>query len=232
MSCFYQIAKGNSPLYLNEIISFRPPQLRSSRILSRNNAQIFEPQCRTTCYQKSFFPHCIRVWNSLTNEIVNSASVSVFNSRLIQLPAFAHSKRSLDSLQYSKVLKGHTGRLVTQFRLGLSPLRNDLFTYNITDNPFCLSCGESLETLFHFLFECPLYSQQRSILLKDVTALITHVNQDLNVTLDIDRQDDLKHVLINGLNLPFVDVNYCINLAVFNIASTFISSTARFNQRI
>ena len=175
MSCFYQIAKGTIPLYLNEKISFKPPQLRSSRTLSRNNAQIFEPQCRTSCYQKSFFPHCIRVWNSLTNEIVNSTSVSVFSSRLLQLPAFAHSKRSLDSLQYSKVLKGHTGRIVTQFRLGLSPLRNDLFTYNITDNPFCPSCGESLETLSHFLFECPLYSQQRSILLKDLTALITHI---------------------------------------------------------
>ena len=105
-------------------------------------------------------------------------------------------KRSLDFLQYSKILKGHTGRLVTQFRLGLSPLRNELFTYSITDNPFCPSCGESLETLSHFLFECPLYSNQRSILLNDLTVLIhvTNIKQDFNLTLDIDKQDDVKRI--------------------------------------
>ena len=163
---------------------------------------------------------------------MSSASVTVFNNSLLQLPDFAHSKRSLESLQYSKILKGHTDRLVTQFRLGLSPLRNELFTYNITDSPFCPSCGQSLETISHFLFECPQYSQQRSILLNDLTALITHIKQVHNVTLDIDKQDDVKHILINGLNLPFIDANFCINSAIFNIASTFISSTARFNQQI
>jgi hypothetical protein len=52
MACFYQIVKGISPLYLNTKISLRPPQVRSSRALSRNSAQIVEPKCRITCYQK------------------------------------------------------------------------------------------------------------------------------------------------------------------------------------
>ena len=69
-------------------------------------------------------------------------------------------------------------------------------------------------------------------MLNDLTVLITHIKQDHNLTVDIDKQDDVKHILINGLSLPFVDVNYCINSAIFNIASTFITSTARFNQRI
>ena len=68
-----------------------------------------------------------------------------------------------------------------------------------------------------------MYSQQKSILLKDLKTLITHIRQDLNSTLNIDKQDDVKHILINGLNLPFIDAYYCINLAILNIASTFIS---------
>ena len=158
MACFYQIAKGNSPLYLSARISFRPPQSRSSRALSRNNALIIEPKCCIECYKKSFFPDCIRIWNSLKNEVVNSTSISLFKNHLLSLPACAHNKHSSDVLQYRKSVKGHTGRLITQFRMGLSPLRNELFTYNITDNPFCPSCGNSLETLAHFLFECSFYS--------------------------------------------------------------------------
>ena len=163
---------------------------------------------------------------------MNSTSISVFKCQLSSVHAFAHCTRSLVALQYSKIVKGHTGRLITQFRLGLSPLRYELFTYNITDNPFCPSCGESLECLLHFLFECSCYSQQRCILLNDLKTLFTHININFNLTLDIGNHEDVKNILINGVNLPMIDDNISINAAIFHIASTYISSSARFTQHI
>ena len=230
MACFYQIVKGTSPPYLSKSISFKPPQMRSSRALTRNSVQIIEPQCRINCYQKSFFPDCIKIWNLLTNEVVNSTSINVFKINLLMLPAFAHSKRSLDALQYSNVANGHNGRLITQFRLGLSPLRNDLFTYNITDNPFCASCGQSLETLNHFLFECLKYSQHRLTLMNELSLLILYANDLFHLNIDINSQIVVRNLIINGIVLPTLDDNFCINSAIFKIVSTFISSTARFNQ--
>jgi len=232
MACFFQIAKGTSPPYLREKISFKPQQTRSSRALSRNNALIIEPQCRTTCYKTSFFPHCIQTWNSLKNDVVNSTSISMFKNHLMLLPAYAQRKRSLQSLQYIKSVKGHTGRLITQFRLGLSPLRNELFTYNITDNPFCPSCGECVETLAHFLFECSFYSHQRYIMINDLKIMETYINDNFNFNLDITKLDVVKNLLINGINLPKLDDNASINSFIFNIASAFISSTRRFNSTV
>ena len=110
MACFYEIVKGISPLYLNTKISVRPPQVRSSRALSRNSAQIVEPKCRITCYQKSFFPHCIKMWNLLNNEAVNSTSINAFKSILLSLPHYAHIKRSSEAVLYNSVLNGHHGR--------------------------------------------------------------------------------------------------------------------------
>ena len=83
MTCFYQIVKGISPLYLNTKISVRPPQVRSSRALSRNSSQIVEPKCRITCYQNFFFPDCIKMWNLLNNEAMKCTSINVFKSNLL-----------------------------------------------------------------------------------------------------------------------------------------------------
>ena len=93
-------------------------------------------KCRITCYQKSFFPDCIKRWNLLNNEAVNSTSINVSKSNLLSSPHYAHIMHSLEAAQYNNVLKGHNGKM-TQFRLGLSPLRSELFTYNIIENPFC-----------------------------------------------------------------------------------------------
>ena len=232
MAYFFKIVKGLSPLYLNTRIIFKPPQLRISRALSRNSVQITEPQCRLSGYKKSFFPDCTRLWNSLSNDAVMCTSIEVFNAHLLSLAVFAHCKWSDDAIQYSKTTKVHTGRLITQFRLVLSPLRNELFTYNITDNPFCQTCGQHVETLSHFLFECLMYTQQKTIMINDLSVLLAYANRTFNLHLDIAKTDDAKFVLIHGLNLPISEDNVRINIAIFQIASTFISSTTRFKQHL
>jgi len=56
------------------------------------------------------------------------------------------------SVAYSKVCYGSFGILVTQFRLGLSLLRFELYIYTINDNLFCPACGDSLETVVLFFW--------------------------------------------------------------------------------
>ena len=58
-----------------------------------------------------------------------------------------------------------------------------IFTDNLTDNPFCPSCGNSLETLTYFLFECPFYLQQRSILIHQLSPLLTYMNEQFNLSI-------------------------------------------------
>jgi hypothetical protein len=230
MMCFYQIAKGTSPFYLKEKISFKPLQIRSSRAQSRHNAQIIEQKFHLTCFKQSFFPDCIRMWNSLSSEITNSTSIGSFKSHLLALPAFAPNKHFLDAEQYNIALKGHNGRLITQFRWGLSPLHNELFTYNIIDNPFCPSCGNCIETLSHFLFECSLYAPQRNILMSDLATLSARFNDCPNVFIDLNRLDQVAKLLLCGLNLPELEECAYFNSLLFNIVSNFISTTSRFTQ--
>ena len=148
--------------------------------------------------------------------------------RLYLLPTV----HQISVLQYIKVLKGHNGRLVNQFPLGLSPLRNEFFTYNIIENPFCPSCGDHIENLKHFLFECNTYCQPRTILLNSITALCDYVSHDFNISLDYTSQSVITHLLTHGINLPqsedLTKIN--VNSVIFNHFSKYISQTRRFMQ--
>ena len=64
--------------------------------------------------------------------------------------------------------RGFLGKVLIQMRFELSPLRSHLFEYNLTDNPFCLACGDFFETTDHYFFECNHYAAQRRLLLKDI----------------------------------------------------------------
>ena len=159
----------------------------------------------------------------------------MFKINLLTLPAFASpTVHPVNALQYNKVLKGHNGRLITQFRLGLSPLRNELFTYNIIENPFCQSCGEQIENLKHFLFECAMYCEPRVTLLNSITALCDYVNLEYNISVDSTSHTAVMHLLTHGLNLSESESNSIINInsAIFGHFSKYISQTCRFMKTL
>ena len=60
---------------------------------------------------------------------------------------------------------GFYGRVLTQIKMKPSKLNNDLFLYNITDNPFCPKCFHSVEDPRHYFLECNSYSIHRTQLL-------------------------------------------------------------------
>ena len=234
MLLFFQIAKKTAPFYLTNNISFKGQiHERSSRSTSRHNLLVTEPRCRLNCYIKSFFPDCIKNWNALTSPVVNSTSIDVFKAHLLALPAYASlASRSMATSQYIKVLKGHNGKLVTQFRLGLSPLRNDLFTYNIIENPFCQACGDHVETLSHYIFNCASYSGPRTSFINDMVAQINAINFRFNLNLDSADCKVLMHLITHGFHSPAADyeVLHTINSNLFSIVSTYLSATSRFTN--
>jgi len=69
------------------------------------------------------------------------------------------------------------GKMLTQIRLGLSPLRHYLFTYNLTDNPFCASCGLFVEDNSHYFLNCKSYNNYRIELTNDLTLIIAKINK-------------------------------------------------------
>ena len=155
----------------------------------------------------------------------------MFKIHLLALNQFASKIYYTNATFYNKVLKGHNGRLFVQFRLGLSPLQSQLFTYNISENPFCPSCGDYPETLSHYLFDCHVYSTQRALLLKELNDLSNAVNTYFHVALDITDFNTNIDLLTHGIIIPGADceVQFNVNLSLFNIFSKYVSSTNRFS---
>ena len=98
------------------------------------------------------------------------------------------------------------------------------------ENPFCPSCGDHIENLKHFLFECNTYCEPRTILLNSIAALCDYVSHEFNISLDSTSQSVITHLLTHGINLPqsedLTKIN--VNSVIFNHFSKYISQTRRF----
>jgi len=125
--------------------------------------------CRLVCFKKSFFPSVISEWNKLSQDIVSYSSISIFKSKIINLNNVSNGFPSVS--QMGSVSYGFSGEMLTQIRLGLSPLRHHLFTYNIAHNPFCDSCGLFVEDVSHYLLSCKTYNSCRIELIELINNL-------------------------------------------------------------
>ena len=131
--------------------------------------------------------------------IRNSESLNVFKNSLLKF--IRSSGNSVFNCDNPSGLK-----LLTRLRLGLSHLREHKFKHGFQDslNPIC-SCGNDIETLAHFLLDCPHYSHERSTFL-NTTRKIFEKN-DLQITetfLYGDKSlDDKSNTLICRHRFPF-----------------------------
>ncbi|MFZ2538323.1 MAG: hypothetical protein WAX04_05435, partial [Oscillospiraceae bacterium] len=116
--------------------------------------------CRKQKFKKSFFPSAIEAWNSMPLEIRMLDS-------LAKLKKYLNIKFDFDNRFFDYNNMSCPGaRVLTQLRLGLSSLNNQLYNYNITDNPFCQMCLDNIETTEHFLFNCPNFVDARVTYIK------------------------------------------------------------------
>ena len=167
---FYKIYVLHSPGYLFNLVSsnivFKNVNAIVTRSSNTGTHRLINTRCRTTKYYKSYFPCCIRSWNCLKFDLSSVLSLNQVKMELNKLfmPECSDVELSRDYVYCST---GRISKLITQFRVGLSPLRNSLFSYCIIDNPFCAVCGECVETLeyifiFFFYFFFPNQTIQLS----------------------------------------------------------------------
>ena len=155
---FYKIVKGYAPEYLQKII----PNFNSNYI-TRHARSIRNFKTRTNCFNNSFFPHCIKVWNSIDPLIRSRPSVDSFKNSLLCF--IKPTLRSVYNLH-----QPYGVMLLSRLRVGLTHLKEHKFRHNFKDtsNPLCL-CNNEPETTEHYLLRCHFYSIQRRKLFDSIS---------------------------------------------------------------
>jgi hypothetical protein len=150
----YKMSHNMTPPYLRNLLP-----LRQGRHHQTRHEETFIPiRARTQKYNKSVIPATIRRWNALDSKIRTSPSISRFKLNLKKYmfttrPEYLSRVRERASIQH------------TRLRLGVSPLKQHLFSHGIIPSPFCEKCTQgSEETATHYLLKCPAHTVHRQIL--------------------------------------------------------------------
>ena len=79
----YTVVKNLAPFYLSELL----PKLSSERTYYRlrSGENFTQFSCRTSRFQKSFFPSAITGWNSLDLDVRNTVSLPTFKVKVNSL---------------------------------------------------------------------------------------------------------------------------------------------------
>ena len=194
---FYKMINcPSTPSYLSNLI---PETVGAAATYGlRNSDHIRNIPFKTQHFSSSFLPSTISEWNKLPHAIRSSDSVLSFkrslNPKIKITPNFYYGGMRELSIQHARL------------RMHCSSLNEHLFSKNIVESPNC-ACGE-IEDSYHYIFTCPLYHRQRSLLFD----AINHITRlDLNT-------------LLFGNNALSEDENH----ELFYHVQTFISKTKRF----
>lgn len=205
----YKILNGLTPHYLSQLI---PPQVQASTAYPlRNRADFRIPHSRTQLNHNSYIPSTLRQWNALDPALRACRTFTTFKSKIK-----AKFKPCPLSKLYSNSCKYHT-----QIRLGLSKLRDHLFTFSIIPDPYCPNCPiTAKETALHYFLECPAFAAQREVMLRGLGELLppTTVNNNKKCVL----------VLVHGIPAASFD----LNKKIFFLVQNYISETHRFSTQI
>ena len=198
LTLFHRVYNHDVPSFLSDIVD----PLRRNNIRNLRNTLDFEvPNYRLQSTLNSYFPSTIRLWNNLEQDLRHNYTQNQFKSIL-------NSRRDCFVIpSYYNVGDRKSNILLTKLRNSCSSLNADLFRVNLTDSPSC-RCGHHNEDVFHYLFHCPLYDDQRQTLgnkLYNYIPLTAH------------------KLLFGDTDLPIED-NSNIMLAV----QKYITSTKRF----
>ena len=127
-----------------------------------------------------------------------------------------------DRVLFYNTIVGKGTKLLTQIRLGLSPLKAHLFAYNIGENPFCQCCLTHIETSIHYLFECVKFTNERVTYLE---ALSCHLNANHPTPVNLWNLHDLADLCLKGSN----KLDSSTNFLILNATTEFLLSSHRFD---
>jgi hypothetical protein len=199
LSLMYNIVHGNSPSYLRDLV----PNLVANRTgyLLRNRGDLDPPLARLNVYANSFFPKTTNLWNDLDREAKLAPSIEAFKAR--------HAR----SLPKRNIMYYFGGRrestMHARMRIRNSPLKADLFRFlHVIDSPLC-PCNMGVEEdAKHYFFNCPLFNEQRRVLVADLLPYI------------FERVEPLL------FGLP--DDDHITNIHIFTAVHKYIKDTKRF----
>ena len=191
----FKINNNLVPLYLKELLPI--PKVVNYNLRNRHDLQ--PPLCRLKLFERSFIPTGIRQWNMLPENLQTLPSVESFkqNSRNKERILLYYYGKRWSSIHHARM------------RIGCSKLNYDLCNnLHVIENMSC-SCGAPIENAQHFFLMCPLFANERQILMQSLT--IIHNNVQCNDLL----------FGINHLSLE-------LNQAIFHAVQEFIVKTKRF----
>ena len=85
---------------------------------------------------------------------------------------FSPNSHQINWLTYFNSLNGYFVRILNHLRLGLSDLRDHLFSFNLSDNPICPLCNNEFKSTHHFLFSCSSVKVLSESYLTDLSILV------------------------------------------------------------
>lgn len=193
----YKMVNKLVPPFLSDIVPARVGDTTNYPLRNSENFQL--PRTRTRIYKDSFLPSTLHAWNNLDIAVRNAPSLSAFKNTIrgtpTKIPDYYHVGTRLGQI------------LHTRLRLECSSLNDHLFRKNIVASPLCNNCG-CVETTYHFLLECPHYSNLR----------ITHfsgLHQNIN-----------EHQLLFGIPAE----TYETNKSIFLQTHKYILESKRFSS--
>ena len=180
----YKIVHGKTPEYLLDAL----PAATAQPYNLRNSDAVPGIRARTSAYQNSFYPRTVMEWNNLDRNIRQRKWLDVyFYPRTVMewnnLDRNIRQATSAESFKL-KVNKDTKSKPPDWFYIGdrrwavnharlrmmCSSLNDHLYSQlHVVDDPKC-NCGNSRETTKHFLLDCPLYHNERAIMLADLAG--------------------------------------------------------------
>ena len=234
MSWFYKIWTKQVPEYLFSLL-FNVSYINqsNSRLATSQYINLVGPKYNTTKYCKSFFPDCIRQWNVIRVTSLDAVSTLCFRAKLTNSLMTPLHEAPYAGLFVNKHIFG-VSKILTQIRLGLSPLRFSLFSHCIRDNPFCPSCGSELETPSHYFLKCQSYVNSRNVLLTELGIIKAAYLSNFTATPPPDLI--ILDCLIKGFppypNRAQFPSMLSLNRDLYNAVKLFITSSGRFRGEL
>ena len=152
LATMFRIINNQTPSYLRQ-----PLPVNNNAYVLRNAINIPNLATQSATMQNSFYPKTINDWNNLDRSIRDSPSLETFKWKLKDTkhhpPDWFYSNDRFYSIIHARL------------RMKCSLLNDDLFSQiHVIESPQC-PCGHQRETARHFLLECPLFSNERTIML-------------------------------------------------------------------
>ena len=185
---------------------------------SRSNDVLVAHKCKLTSFSNSFFPAQTKFWNNLLPEIRNCKTFLNFKFKISK--KFGNNFLQGDDHFAYSTFSNYYGKILTQIRLGLSPLNHHRFEYKLTDNPFCPTCLEHIGTVDHYFLSCITYLNIRDTLFKNLSNIISDWSKLNNI--------EKLTIIVNGYKLNTHHNVTQTNIAIFNVALCYIKQSKRF----